>query len=59
MKLLQTEQEYEEALKEIDTLMTFNPELNSESGKRLDYLVSLVEKYEDIHWKIDTIDNEE
>ena len=42
-----TPTEYEQALKEIETLMDADPEPFSEGYERMEYLSALVEKYED------------
>jgi HTH-type transcriptional regulator/antitoxin HigA len=54
VKPIKTEQDYKEALTLIDNLM--NAEINSPEGDLLDILVTLVEAYEQKHYKIDIPD---
>jgi HTH-type transcriptional regulator / antitoxin HigA len=51
---IQTEEDYEEALAEVDTLM--NAASGTPEGARLDVLVALLEAYEARHWAIETPD---
>ena len=51
---IKTESDYRETLREIETLMTAEPE--TEAGDRLDVLVTLVEAYERRHFPIDLPD---
>ena len=48
------EQDYDAALREIDSLMDATP--GTADGDRLDVLVTLVEAYEARHWQIDAPD---
>lgn len=50
MKQIYTEQQHQQVLKEIDTLM--GAELGTEEGKRLDELVTIAEAYEFEHFPI-------
>ena len=54
IKPIRTENDYKNALKEIDTLMS--AEFGTEEGDRLDILVTLVEAYENKHYPIDLPD---
>jgi HTH-type transcriptional regulator/antitoxin HigA len=54
VKPIKTEQDYQEALSMIDTLM--DTELNTPEGDLLDILVTLVEAYEQKHYKIEIPD---
>ena len=49
---IRTEQEYKAALREISTLMAFNPDIGTPDGDRLDALVTLVQTYESEHYPI-------
>jgi HTH-type transcriptional regulator / antitoxin HigA len=51
---IRTEEDYDAALAEIDTLM--DAEADTPEGDRLDVLVTLVEAYEAKHWHIDPPD---
>jgi HTH-type transcriptional regulator / antitoxin HigA len=51
---IRTEQDYEAALALASTLM--DAEDGSPESEQLDILVSLIEAYEDIHWRIDPPD---
>ena len=51
---IKTDADYREALRDIETLMTAEPE--SEAGDRLDVLVTLVEAYEHKHFPLDLPD---
>jgi HTH-type transcriptional regulator / antitoxin HigA len=54
VKPIKTERDYRRALKEIDKLWDAKP--NTPKGDRLDVLVTLVEAYENKHYKIDPPD---
>ena len=54
IKPIKTEQDYQDTLKMIDNLM--NAEDNTPQGDLLDILVTLVEAYEQKHYKIDIPD---
>ncbi len=54
IKPIKTERDYRKALKEIDNLWDAKP--NTSMGDRLDVLVTLVEAYEQKHYKIDPPD---
>ena len=47
---IQTEEQYELALKELSILFDLNPEVGSPDGDRLEELVTLVQAYEAIHF---------
>jgi len=51
---IKTENDYDDALAEIDRLMGSAPE--TPDGDRLEVLVTLVEAYEDVHWPIEDPD---
>lgn len=51
---IKTERDYQKALKEIDRLMDSRP--NTAEGDRLDILVTLVEAWEEKHWRIELPD---
>ncbi|HEV2145864.1 MAG TPA: helix-turn-helix domain-containing protein [Longimicrobiaceae bacterium] len=51
---IQTEEDYDAALSEVDALM--NAEPGTPEGARLDVLVTLIEAYERRHWPIDAPD---
>jgi HTH-type transcriptional regulator / antitoxin HigA len=54
IKPIKTERDYRKALKEIDKLWDAKP--NTPMGDRLDVLVTLVEAYEQKHYKVDPPD---
>src|SRR5262245_25673851 len=54
IKPIKTEADYDAALAEIDTLM--DAKSGTSEGDRLDVLVTLVEAYEEKHWRIDPPD---
>jgi HTH-type transcriptional regulator/antitoxin HigA len=54
IKPIKTERDYRKALKEIDNLWDAKP--NTSMGDRLDVLVTLVEAYEQKHYKFDPPD---
>jgi len=56
IKVIETEVEYEAALKRIDQLLDIDPEPESQEGQELQLLLVLVEKYEDEHYAIDMPD---
>ena len=49
---IRNETEYEQALAEIDRLM--DVDLETPESDRLEVLVTLVERYESVHWPVDT-----
>lgn len=51
---IKTEDDYDTALAEIDSLMGVPP--NTPEGDKLEVLVTLVEAYEDAHWPIEAPD---
>lgn len=53
IKLIVTEQDYNEAMARIDALMDLDPEENSIEDIELNALALLIEQYEDKHYKID------
>ena len=54
IKPIKTEHDYQKALKEIEKLWAAKP--NTPMGDRLDVLVTLVEAYEQKHYKVDPPD---
>jgi antitoxin component HigA of HigAB toxin-antitoxin module len=54
IKPIKTERDYQKALKEIEKLWDAKP--NTAKGDRLDVLVTLVEVYEQKHYRIDPPD---
>ncbi len=46
IKVIKTEQDYQEALKLVEELMNFDPNPNSEEGEKLNLLGTLIEDYE-------------
>jgi len=54
IKPIKTKADYRAALKEIDVLM--GAELNTPEGERLDVLVTLIEAYENKHYRFDLPD---
>ena len=48
---IKTENDYDDALAEIDRLMGAAP--GTPDGDRLEVLVTLLEAYEDVHWPIE------
>jgi len=52
IRIIRTEDDYDQTLKRIDTLMDLDPEIGSFEGDELEILVLLVEKYEEQHWAI-------
>lgn len=57
VKLIETEEEYNEALKRIDAL--FDAPLGSPEAKEADVLALLINQYEEEHFPIDEPDPEE
>lgn len=53
---IRNEEQYDEALARVDTLMESAPELGSPESDALEILVMLIEKYEDEHWRIEEPD---
>jgi HTH-type transcriptional regulator/antitoxin HigA len=51
IKPIKTKADYRATLKEIETLMAAEPD--TPEGERLDVLVTLVEAYEDRHYRLD------
>jgi len=56
IKPIKTDDDYENALARIDTLMELNPTDGSTESDELELLVILVEKYEEKHWYIEEPD---
>ncbi len=52
LKPIRNEEEYNNALEEVDRLMELNPALGSKESDELEVLVLLIEKYEEKHWAI-------
>ena len=55
IKPIRTEEDYEVALKEIESL--WGTDYGSPEGERLDILVTLVEVYEEKHYPIPPLDH--
>lgn len=53
LKPIKNEQEYDEALDAVDELMELDPELGSRKSDKLEVLILLIEKYEEVNWNID------
>lgn len=56
LKIIKTEEAYEEALHELDKLMAMDPVPGSEESDRLDVVALLIKTYEDEHYQIDLPD---
>ena len=56
LKLINNENEYDEALNRVDELMELNPKLGSILSDELEVLVLLIEKYEEKYWNINEPD---
>jgi len=54
VKPIRTEEDYDEALAEVEQLMDAKP--GTRKGDRLDVLVTLLEAYEERHWRVDPPD---
>ncbi len=54
VKPIRNETDYDAALSEIERLMDAKPD--TKAGDRLDVLATLVEAYEDKHWRIDPLE---
>jgi len=54
IKLIKTKKDYHEALKRVEKLWNALP--NSKEGDELDVLATLIEKYEDIYYKVSSPD---
>ena len=52
-RIIKTENEYEAALKEIDTLIGNDPSIGTPEADRLELLALLVRAYEDIHYPLE------
>ena len=50
--IIRTEDDYDQTLKRIDTLMDLDPDIGTLEGDELEILVLLIEKYEERHWAI-------
>ena len=53
---IKTENDYDAALKRVDELMEFAPDLETPESDELEVLVVLIETYESTHWKIEEPD---
>jgi hypothetical protein len=51
-KVIKTEAEYEQALKEAETLIELDPESGTEDGDRLELLTLLISTYEESHFPL-------
>lgn len=49
LKPIRNEEEYNNALEEVDRLMELNPALGSQDSDNLEVLVLLIQKYEEKH----------
>lgn len=45
-----TEKQYEDALSKVFHLMQRHPAIDTTEGKKLDFLIMLIEQYEEIHY---------
>lgn len=52
-RIIKTEDEYEEALEEIGTLISNDPPIGTPDADRLELLALLVKAYEDIHYPLE------
>jgi HTH-type transcriptional regulator/antitoxin HigA len=52
LKLLKNEEDYNQALAKVDSLMNINPQIGTQDSDTLEVLVMLIEKYEDKYWAI-------
>ncbi len=52
LKPINNEIEYDEALARVDELMDLNPEMGTNESNKLEVLVLLIEKYEELNWVI-------
>ena len=57
IKAIKSDQDYKDALKEVETLMMAEP--NTADGEKLDVMVTLVESYESKHFPLDLPDSVE
>lgn len=57
IKPIKTDTDYREAIKEVESLMTAEP--NTPEGEKLDVLVTLIEAYERKHFPLDLPDSVE
>ena len=53
---IKNEQQYDDALARVDTLMASSPEPGTPESDELEILVMLIEKYEEEHWRIEEPD---
>ena len=53
---IKNEQQYDDALTRVDTLMDSSPEPGTPESDELEILVMLIEKYEEEHWRIEEPD---
>jgi len=53
IKVIKTETEYEEALKEAEILVELDPKTGTEEGNRLELLTLLISNYEEYHFPLD------
>lgn len=56
MKIIKTEEEYEAALEEVETLMVTDPKPGTETGDQLELLTLLIKNYEDKHYPLELPD---
>ncbi|MBK1792514.1 hypothetical protein [Persicirhabdus sediminis] len=52
-RIIKTEEQYDQALERIDSLMMDDPAANSDAGRELELLAMLVEQYEDLVYPVD------
>lgn len=53
---IRTEQDYQEAVKRLDTLLDMNPDPGSDLDDELEVLTTLVQAYEQVHYPIELPD---
>ncbi len=56
LKLIRTEEEYDQAIERLGFLMDIEAEPNTPEGDELDILAVLIEKYEEENYEIPTLD---
>jgi len=56
MDRIETEEQYEEALREIEALIDLDPEEGTDEANRLEHLAIIIEKYEMENYPIDLMD---
>ena len=56
LKVIRTEEQYDDALNRVYTLMNQHPAIGTQDGDELDVLVTLIENYEAIHYPMNATD---